>query len=254
MYPEVLDQRRAQLEPAVAKLAVSANKPKRSAAHHRAAKAGKLVETANELSLHEFLARFSSPELLWHLEKYPLGYGPSAGQTLRCLDTSDMSKSLIDSCLDLIEVTSKADYEASETGWSRVKKRKEMLLPDLKYLIFSDLSDSEGVVGFMSFMVTYEDGHEVLYVYEIHFTPSLQRSGHGKEFMSWAYGLGHNIGLEKIMLTVFRQNTYAESWYKGQGYTVDEYSPKDRVFRDGTVKKSTYVILSKSLGKPPHMV
>ena len=249
----VLKKRRARPNPSVTNTTSSANTD-RSAAHRKAVKAGKLVETTNDLSIQDFIASFAPGNLLDHLKKYPFEYSQSSSLTLRCLNSSDMSVSLINTCLGLVEGTSKADYEASEIGWSRVKKREEMLLPDLKYLILADVSDSDNVIGFMSFMVTYEDGLEVLYVYEIHFTLGHQGRGHGKEFMAWAYDIGLKIGLEKIMLTVFRQNAHAESWYRRLGYAVDECSPKDRVFRDGTVKKSTYVILSKSLKQPPHLI
>lgn len=45
-------------------------------------------------------------------------------------------------------------------GWSAAKKREEMLHPAMRYLVFKE---DEQVKGFTSFMVTEEEGVEVIY-------------------------------------------------------------------------------------------
>jgi ribosomal protein S18 acetylase RimI-like enzyme len=164
-------------------------------------------------------------------------------------DLGGMSN-VVTQCLNLIEETSKSDYVASEIGWSRVKKRKEMLLPDMRYIIFEDwfFGGMEiDVAGFVSFMITYEDGHEVLYIYEIHFREKSRGFGWATMLMDIAEQIGWEVGVEKAMLTVFKANEKAISWYKKRGYDVDEYSPEPRKLRNGTVKESKYLILSKCL-------
>lgn len=47
-----------------------------------------------------------------------------------------------------------------------------MRLLDLKYLL---VKHEEEVMGFVSIMPTYEDDYPVLYIYEIHLSPTLQR-------------------------------------------------------------------------------
>jgi ribosomal protein S18 acetylase RimI-like enzyme len=191
----------------------------------------------------------------------------------------------LEACLDLVEQTSSEAYIASSVGWSRTKKRKEMILPDMKYLILRDTandSDSSGqvpgykqsdvaynnapsssnendesasssgtgspnVLGFLSFMVTYEDGKEVVYCYEIHLTPTARGRGVGKLLMGQMEGIGHAVGLEKSMLTVFKSNEPARRFYERLGYEVDEYSPRPRKLRNGTIKDVDYLILSKKL-------
>ncbi|KAJ5225346.1 hypothetical protein N7468_006571 [Penicillium chermesinum] len=179
----------------------------------------------------------------------------------------------LEACLDLVELTSSAAYAASTSGWSRPRKRKEMLLPDMKFLIVRDAGclagtpepvadrpnasgtadgewedeDEGGVLGFLSFMVTYEDGKEVVYCYEIHLATEARGKGIGGLLMSTMEGIGRLIGLEKAMLTVFRSNTAARQFYEKGGYEVDEYSPKPRRLRNGTVKEADYFILSKQL-------
>ncbi|CAI7626741.1 unnamed protein product [Penicillium pancosmium] len=205
----------------------------------------------------------------------------------------------LEACLDLIEQTSGDAYTASGIGWSRPKKRKEMKLPDMKYLLVrgdsehepegpllsaddaqgeprlavipdepvSELksgsetrqkdkdqnesqrqsSESARILGFLSFMVTYEDGKEVVYCYEIHLSRVARGRGLGGVLMNRMEGIGRLIGLEKAMLTVFKSNVAAREFYRKGGYEVDENSPQPRTLRNGTVKEWDYEILSKRL-------
>lgn len=156
-----------------------------------------------------------------------------------------------EACLDLVEESSREAYAASSMGWSRVKKRQEMQLPDMKYLIVRGSPVEEpskrAVSGFLSFMVTYEDGKEVVYCYEIHLSPTARGQGDGRLLMGRMEEIGRSVGLEKSMLTVFKSNERAIRFYERLGYGVDEYSPQPRKLRNGTVKESDYLILSKGL-------
>ncbi|KAJ9263932.1 hypothetical protein DTO212C5_7350 [Paecilomyces variotii] len=175
-----------------------------------------------------------------------------------------------EACFNLVELTSSNDYENSSIGWSPSKKRKEMKLPDMRYMVLkkqekqerrmkSEVEESvkgnggalhEGrdmALGFLSFMVTYEDGKEVVYCYEIHLAPAMQGKGIGKRMMDLYEEIGRRVGLEKAMLTVFKANAVARKFYERLGYEVDEFSPQPRKLRNGTIKEPDYVILSKSL-------
>lgn len=177
-----------------------------------------------------------------------------------------MSDTDLKSCFRLLELTSAKDYKGSSIGWSPSKKRKEMKLPDMKYLILrqqeaaspstekaclTHLSGTSQVAGFLSFMVTYEDGKEVIYCYEIHLSPAVQGQGLGNVLMSRFEEIGKRIGLEKAMLTVFTSNSVAQKFYDRLGYRVDEYSPPPRILRSGAIKESDYLILSKPLNAKP---
>lgn len=137
-----------------------------------------------------------------------------------------------------------------------------MKLPDMRYLVLkdteTDIEVDDGrnetptlnriIAGFLSFMVTYEDGMEVIYCYEIHLNPKAQGLGLGKMLMLTLEKIGERIGLEKAMLTVFKSNTRAMNLYqKSLGFVVDEFSPPPRRLRNGTVKEADYLILSKRL-------
>ncbi|KAL8947709.1 MAG: hypothetical protein Q9222_006033 [Ikaeria aurantiellina] len=203
------------------------------------------IEDANALSLPEYRARFLPPILgaLGHetpLQSYEIRFESSS--TLTCADA--------DACFDLIASSSANAYATSSIGWSPAKKRKEMKLPDLRYLLLSgptahDVGKHLG--GFLSFMLTYEDGYEAIYCYEVHLSPQLQRKGIGKHLMSLMEEVGRRVGVEKSMLTVFVENQSALNFYENLGYSRDENSPEARTLRNGKVKMPSYVILSKSL-------
>ncbi|KAK5082828.1 N alpha-acetyl-transferase [Lithohypha guttulata] len=161
---------------------------------------------------------------------------------------------ILSACFELIQESSAADYKASEIKWSPSSKQKEMLLLDMRYLILSgedkafepNCKSDEAILGFVSFMITYEDGHEVIYVYEIHLAKELRGQGVGKVLMELVERIGSKIKVEKCMLTVFKSNKQAVRWYERLGYDVDVFSPGPRLLRNGTVKEPGYLILSKS--------
>ena len=237
-------------------------------------KALPLVERTNKLSIEEFTSKYvPSPSL----EIKGLGSITEAQKqstdekdrndeetsysldiyTAKSIPTADF-----DACFRLIELTVANAYRSSGMGWSASKKRKEMRLPDMKYLILrrgsrdrtpakSEEYPREGqLLGFLSFMVTYEDGKEVLYCYEIHLSPEAQGQGLGKQLMIRYEDIGRRIGLEKVMLTVFKSNPKAMRFYERLGYVVDEFSPPVRILRNGIVKEPEYLILSKPLKVP----
>ncbi|KAF4549623.1 Acetyltransferase (GNAT)-like protein 1 [Elsinoe fawcettii] len=163
----------------------------------------------------------------------------------------------LDACLALVEETSAADYAASSMGWHRGRKRREMRDRDMRFMILR--TDNGGSVdtkevsktfaGFLSFMITYEDGIPVIYIYEIHLKPSARGSGAGKRLMSIVEKIGQSVGVEKSMLTVFRSNNKAVKWYERLGYALDEYSPPEKKLRGDKVKQANYLILSKTLSR-----
>lgn len=93
--------------------------------------------------------------------------------SLHLIGAASLSSADLDSCYHLIEETSRAHYESSAVGWKPAMKLTEMKSPELRYIL---VRDPDGVVrGFTSLMPTYEEGEPVIYCYEIHLKPELQR-------------------------------------------------------------------------------
>lgn len=213
------------------------------------------IETANALSLSSFRTKYL-PNL--PSSTYASRASSTAATTLSpqqytiSFDSGpNLSASDFLSCYELVRSTSFAAYQASSIGWLPSQKRKEMKLPDMRYLLVKVVAEETvgggEVEGFLSFMLTYEDGYEVVYCYEIHLKPPLRGNGIGKQLIGMMEEVGRKAGVAKAMLTVFVENEGALNFYRKLGYEEDEFSPGPRKLRNGVVKNPTYIILSKSL-------
>ena len=200
------------------------------------------IENLNSLSLPDFRSRF------WHAdEAIPIPESRSWSLTLQ--NPYTVLPQELTQCFQLISSTSSTQYAASSMGWHPAAKRKEMRLPDLKYMLLKRISEQQAshVDGFLSFMLTYEDGIEVIYCYEVHLQPSCQGRGLGKILLRRMEEIGTQAQVKKAMLTVFRANDRARRFYESLGYGEDEFSPKPRRLRGGKIKEADYIILSKAL-------
>ncbi|KAL7273095.1 N alpha-acetyl-transferase [Rhizina undulata] len=170
-------------------------------------------------------------------------------------------------------------YKRSSMGWSATEKKREMKHPAMRFLLVKEeringsfnsntdggetrskddeweddesaiSKDDDGVlVGFLSFMVTEEEGQDVIYCYEVHVKESHRGKGIGNRLISIMERIGKRVGLLKAMLTVFTENLSAINLYENIGYIVDEISPKPKRLRNG-LAKADYQIMSKLLSK-----
>ncbi|KLJ12240.1 hypothetical protein EMPG_12697 [Blastomyces silverae] len=245
------------------------------------AKRPQLVESVNALPLEEFMNRYIPPRIRDFSISVPCKTPTITDQerydtyTIEIHSSSSIPKTDLESCFLLVKLTSSEMYKHSTTGWSPVKKKNEMKLLDMRYMLLvrsttpgspqpppptTTKSECHKILdkrartpqtggrelgGFLSFMVTYEDEIEVLYCYEIHLAPELQHRGLGKMLLGYYEEIGRNIGLQKTMLTVFKANGPAIRFYERLGYGEDEFSPKPMKLRNGHIREYDYMILSK---------
>lgn len=142
----------------------------------------RLVKSANSLRSEDFFASYLPADDLQTLSREFESESSSLSILLEgARDLGQSGAEHLEMCLQLIESTSGEDYRNSEIKWSRSKKRKEMLLPDMRYVILlvgsihsSNEEAKPTLAGFVSFMITYEDGQEVIYCYEIHLAEAWQ--------------------------------------------------------------------------------
>jgi len=207
-----------------------------------------LVDTVNGLPPDVFRSKYIKDEWLNHqpLDRPMLfNLDPASADELQVLDYV--------ACYNLVERTSRPDYEASASGWHPRIKRREMKDHDMRYLLVRQLhprpspveSESE-VTGFLSYMITHDSTPSVpaLYIYEIHLSEPLRKLGLGAHLLQVAENIARRIGLTKVMLTCFLSNEAALGFYKKRGLGTDECSPRDRTTRN-KVMKVDYVIMSK---------
>ncbi|KAA8913030.1 acyl-CoA N-acyltransferase [Sphaerosporella brunnea] len=178
----------------------------------------------------------------------PGGAASAASITLHT--TSTIPAHTFTACFELVAKNMMAMYKRSSMGWSAPAKRREMMMPAMRFLVMSIPAGEdaeEEVLGFASFMVTQEEGEEVIYCYELQLAESVRGVGHGARLMQVLEGFGKNVGLAKAMLTVFAENTGAMRFYRRAGYDIDKISPKPRVLRSGEVRDPSYYIFSKAI-------
>ncbi|KAI1131866.1 acyl-CoA N-acyltransferase [Nemania abortiva] len=202
------------------------------------------LEKVNEKSDGQFIEEHLCPsDSSWTSWTHP---STRAEYSLSLISAESLSSVDLDACYHLIEETSRADYESSTVGWKPVEKIAEMGSPALRYIL---VKDSEGIVrGFTSLMPTYEEGEPVVYCYEIHLKPELQRTGLGRLLMTFIESIAaHTPPIEKIMLTCFLKNQKALSFYESFGFAKDPISPEPKRLRYGREFIPDYVIMSKAV-------
>ncbi len=125
-----------------------------------------------------------------------------------------------------------------------------MRLLDLKYLLLRSSTDSAApIVGFVSFMPTYEDDVSCLYVYEIHLGPSYRGIGLGYWLLALVQNIAAKVGVEMVMLTVCLRNHRARTFYHKIGFRDLEIVSGRRTRRSkDSDDESGYVIMSKDVG------
>lgn len=133
----------------------------------------------------------------------------------------------------------------SNWGWNEKKKKTELFHSNSLYVLGID-SVSNSIRSFVHYRIVDENEDEekegqntthltleilsaqnwVLYVYEIQVAKARQRHGLGAKMMSLLEAETLAKGLNKMMLTVFKNNTKALRFYIDKlGYCIDDSSP-----------------------------
>lgn len=231
-------------------------------------KATTLVDEINALTPSAFISTYIPDDALF----FTSPHATNGKYNITFTYARDLPPTTLESCLALIAETSKADYQASTIGWNPRLKKKEMLEPEMRYLLVSAAcasssstsplpspprpppprSDAKAnrtdIPGFLSFMITHDSvpAVSVLYIYEIQLKPSLRGLKLGKYLLDLVMAIARKMGLRKVMLTCFVSNRGAFGFYQRLGYVVDVCSPGERRTR-GRVVKPDYVIMSKDV-------
>lgn len=148
---------------------------------------------------------------------------------------SDLSTEDLQRLFDLMKTNMHAHYCRaaevcpSEWAWSDRKKMAELKEPEARYLVAREASPSSGsqgpIIAFAHFRFELEGLYTVLYVYELQIAESAQKHGLGRHFMQLLELIGVKQGMQWVMLTVFKGNDGAGSFYERLKYELDEIDP-----------------------------
>jgi len=161
---------------------------------------------------------------------------------LECKLVKYMSDEEFDVVFDLVEKNMRSLYDGSSWGWNDKGKREEMREDNARYLLAFN-SENE-IVAMSHFRFDVDDDIEVLYCYEVQLTENVRRKGLGKFLMQILELVAMKSKMKKVILTVFKANTRAISFFTKMKYTIDETSPQ---FQDEDVENYDYEIYSKCL-------
>lgn len=163
----------------------------------------------------------------------------SANFSLELVDGAQLSSEQRKRIFSLFETNMKSMYRNSTLGWKPTSKKRELFDESSRFAILRrPAEEGAEIAAFAMFRfdtepcspsdATAREGEkevEVVYLYEIQVRKENQRDGLGKELMDVVFQLGQQVGMRKMMLTVFDENTAARRFYEKMGYAVDPASP-----------------------------
>lgn len=135
-------------------------------------------------------------------------------------------------------------YKNSSWGWNRTKKKRELGLRGMQYIVAYNKDDG-GPAAFCSFIKTSEMDKDnrkrhVLYCYELQVHKKFQGLGLGTMLLQLLEDRAKSLLNDPlVMLTCFAVNQKALCFYNKHNYHIDAISPTDQ----------DYIIMSKSLQK-----
>eukprot|EP01038_Epipyxis_sp_PR26KG_P005356 gene5356-7430_t len=129
---------------------------------------------------------------------------------------------------NLFESTMKPLYISSGWGYDKKKKLSELFHHTSKFLLLTNPID-DSLVGHCMFRFEWDDEdeptHPVLYLYECQINPNYHKQKLGNQLMNYIIEISEKLHLWKVMLTCFKENHDAMSFYHKIGFGVDIYSP-----------------------------
>merc|ERR1711994_579706 len=128
----------------------------------------------------------------------------------------------------LLERNMRSMYQQSNWGWNSDNKKTEVEEAAAWYLVARNDDGTPVAFSHSRYDMDFDD--DVLYCYEIQLEESCRGKGLGKFMMKVLELLTIQAGLLKTMLTVFKHNTKAVTFFKeGLKYSLDETTPVDTI-------------------------
>ncbi|KAH8876478.1 N-alpha-acetyltransferase 40 [Schistosoma japonicum] len=162
--------------------------------------------------------------------------------TIDCIKACKTDVKIIDELMELLQNNMQSLYSSSSWGWNAEAKRDEAF-SSKSWLIICRCqnSESQSIVGFVSFRFERENNHPVLYCYEIQLYPQFRHLHVGTFLMNTLMSIALASDMHRVMLTVFKSNKTAIKFFEKLGFKTDETDPS--LFKG--IKTVDYRILSK---------
>ncbi|XP_050078534.1 N-alpha-acetyltransferase 40 [Anopheles maculipalpis] len=181
------------------------------------------------------LAEF--PEFLCFKSSHP--DGTVLQLKLQCKRKADMDPKLLKWAFKLAERNVGPQYRACSLGWQPKIKQADLNKPWARYLVATDQTTKKPA-AYTMFRFDLDYGRSVLYCYELQVEAEFQRKGLGAFMMKALEQMAKHFSMERVVLTVLKNNEDGMRFYRRLGYEVDDMSPDKE-------EKAAYEIMSKAM-------
>ncbi|CAH8505059.1 unnamed protein product [Schistosoma turkestanicum] len=201
---------------------------------YKKAKAKELVDSANKISC-------LTKELNISLE-IPDYLKVNDIITVECIKACQTDVAVIDELMQLLQENMQNLYLSSSWGWDAEAKRAEAFHSKSWLIICRcQMSETQSIVGFVSFRFEREEEYPVLYCYEIQLYPKFRHLHVGTFLMNILSSIALALNMHRVLLTVFKSNKNAIRFFEKLGFKTDETDPS--LFKG--VEPVDYRIMSK---------
>ncbi|KAI1305296.1 N-alpha-acetyltransferase 40 [Halotydeus destructor] len=186
----------------------------------------RIPATHNKSNLRIFAANMC-PNPLDDVDKKWLNYSKDElSLDISCVHSKDIDNETFEWMTSLTEDMMKEYYDKSESAWNKKSKEKEFRSETARILLVRD-SSTKHLVAFVHFRFELDDEQKfpVVYCYEIQMSKDVQRKGLGRHLMASLVAIGSRFKMNKVMITCFKHNIDAFTFYEKLGYVVDVASP-----------------------------
>jgi ribosomal protein S18 acetylase RimI-like enzyme len=172
------------------------------------------------------------------LETVPL---PKSDFILRFAKSYDLKQAEKKQIMKILTHNMEDLYVNAGWGWESSSKQKEVFHITSRFLYLTGKDDQ--IIGYVMFRFEWDDEeepeHPVVFLYELQILSEYHKNGIGKYLMNLLSKVSNTCRMWKILLTCFKENTAAMSFYRSIGYNIDVNSPSRCGHED-----ETYEILS----------
>ncbi|KFB39091.1 AGAP008428-PA-like protein [Anopheles sinensis] len=158
---------------------------------------------------------------------------------LKCTRKAETDPKVIKWAFKLAERNVGPQYRACSLGWQPKIKQADLNKTWARYLVATEVATKKPV-AYTMFRFDLDYGRSVLYCYELQVESEYQRKGLGAFMMKALERMAQHFSMERVVLTVLKNNEDGMRFYQRLGYEVDEMSP-------GKEENAAYEIMSKSM-------
>lgn len=158
---------------------------------------------------------------------------------LYCRRKAEMDHKTLKWAFKLAEKNVGPQYKTCSLGWQPKVKQSDLNKAWARYLVALDRKTRKPA-AYSMFRFDLDYGRSAVYCYEMQVDSEFQRKGLGAFMMRALEKMAQHYGMERVVLTVLKNNDDGMRFYKMLGYDVDETSPDK-------ADNVAYEILSKSM-------